>query len=96
MKGQWPAPARDEVRAAVIRHAGQQLRWGHRKIWAMCAYEGHTASPSTVLRVLQDEGMLLAANYTKERRDLAGQRKKAFAAAPSGPNQVWGVGLFPV
>ena len=89
VKGPWPAPVRDEVRASVLRHAGQHPTWGHRKIWAMCAYEGHTASPSTVMRVLQDEGMLLAANYTKERRDLAGQRKKAFAAAPSGPNQVW-------
>ncbi len=73
----------------MLHHAGKHPSWGHRKIWAMCAYEGHTASPSTVMRVLQDEGMGLAANYTKERRDLAGQRKKAFAAAPSGPNQVW-------
>lgn len=38
--------------------------------------------------------MLLAANYTKECRDLAGERRRAFAAAPSASNQVWGYGLL--
>jgi len=88
-KGPWPQPARDQVREAVLRHAGQHPSWGHRKIWAMCAYDGYTASQATVMRVLQDEGMLLSTNYTKERRDLAGQRKKAFAIQPTRPNEVW-------
>ena len=88
-KGPWPRPVRDEVRTAVIAHASAHPAWGHRKVWAMCRYDGHNASQATVMRVLQDEGMLLAVTYTKERQDLATDRKAAFAEPPTGPNQVW-------
>lgn len=44
---------------------------------------------STVLRVLDDAGLLLKVDYQRQRRELARQRKAAFAAPPTGPNQVW-------
>jgi transposase InsO family protein len=63
--------------------------WGHRKVWAMCRYDGHRVSQATVLRCLRDEGLLLPAAYQRERRQLAARRKAAFAVEPTGPNQVW-------
>ena len=44
---------------------------------------------ATVLRLLRAEGLLLEANYQRERRQLAARRKAAFAVEPTGPNQVW-------
>lgn len=44
---------------------------------------------STVLRILDGEGLLLRADYQRERRQLAQQRRAAFAAPPTGPNMVW-------
>ena len=88
-KGPRPQPARDAVRETAIGHAKKHAGWGHRKIWAMCRYDGHRVSPATVLRLLRDEGLILEANYQRERRDLAGHRKAAFAVLPTGPNQVW-------
>ena len=58
-------------------------------VWAMCRHDGHRVSQATVLRLLRDEGLLLQASYQRERRQLAARRKAAFAAEPSGPNQVW-------
>ena len=55
----------------------------------MCRHDGHRVSQATVLRLLRDEGLLLEANYQRERRQLAARRKAAFAAEPTGPNQVW-------
>src|SRR5690606_41465441 len=73
----------------VIKHAKAHPAWGHRKIWAMVRHDGHRVSQATVLRALRDEGLLLEANYQRERRKLAERRKAAFAKAPTGPNQVW-------
>ena len=42
-----------------------------------------------MLRLLREEGLLLEANYQRERRQLAARRKAAFAIDPTGPNQVW-------
>ena len=42
-----------------------------------------------MLRILDDAGLLLKADYQRERRQLAQQRKAAFAAPPTGPNMVW-------
>lgn len=66
------------------------MRWstrqgGHRKVWAMCRYDGHRVGESTVLRLLRDEGLLLEANYQRERRQHAARRKAAFATEPTGP-----------
>src|SRR5665648_365934 len=87
VKGPWPRPAR--VRKAVRAHALAHPAWGHRKVWAMVRYDGHRVSAATVLRLLRDEGLILEANYQRERRELAAHRRAAFATAPTGPNQVW-------
>nr|WP_240730249.1 hypothetical protein [Dermacoccus sp. 147Ba] len=50
----------------------------------MVRHDGHRLSPSTVLRIMADEGLLLHADYQKQRRELAKQRKAAFAAPPTG------------
>ena len=42
-----------------------------------------------MLRLLRDQGLLLEANYQRERRQLAKRRKAAFATEPTGANQVW-------
>jgi len=55
----------------------------------MCRHEGLVVSQASVLRLLRDEGLLLEASYQRERRQLAARRKAAFAAEPTGPNQVW-------
>lgn len=88
-KGPWPRPVRESVREAARRHALAHPAWGHRKVWAMCRHDGHRVSQATVLRLLRDEGLLLEANYQRERRQLAARRTAAFATEPTGPNQVW-------
>jgi transposase InsO family protein len=55
----------------------------------MCRHDGHRVSQASVLRLLRDEGLLLEANYQRERRRLAASRRAAFAAEPTAPNQVW-------
>jgi transposase InsO family protein len=55
----------------------------------MCRHDGLRVSQASVLRLLRDEGLLLEANYQRERRQLAARRKAAFAAEPTGANQVW-------
>jgi putative transposase len=89
VKGPWPRPARQRVAKAARRHALAHPAWGHRKVWAMCRHEGLRVSQASVLRLLRDEGLLLEANYQRERRALAARRKAAFAEEPTGPNQVW-------
>ena len=89
VKGPWPRPARSRVRDAVRAHALAHPAWGHRKVWAMVRYDGHRVSAATVLRLLRDEGLILEVNYQRERRELAANRRAAFATAPTGPNQVW-------
>jgi hypothetical protein len=49
----------------------------------MCRHDGHRVSQATVLRLLRDEGLLLAANYQRERRQLAARRKAVFATGPA-------------
>ena len=88
-KGPWPQPARVAVRDVVVGHARAHPAWGHRKVWAMTRHDGHRVSQATVLRLLRDEGLILEANYQRERRKLAERRKAAFAKEPTGPNQVW-------
>ena len=54
----------------------------------MVRYDGHRVSAATVLRLLRAEGLILEANYQRERRELAANRRAAFATAPTDPNQV--------
>lgn len=88
-KGPWPTPARDRSRDVVVAIATAHPAWGHRKVWAMARHAGHVLTMSTVLRILNEEGLLLKVDYQRERRQLAQARKAAFAAPPSGPNMVW-------
>ena len=88
-KGPWPQPARDAARPLVTKHALAKPAWGHRKIWALTRHDGHKVSQATVLRLLRDDGLILPSEYQKQRRELAKDRKAAFAKNPTGPNQVW-------
>ncbi|HAM13950.1 MAG TPA: transposase, partial [Microbacterium sp.] len=88
-KGPWPQPARDAARPLATKHALAHPAWGHRKIWAMTRHDGHRVSQATVLRLLRDDGLILPSEYQKQRRELARDRKAAFARNPTGPNQVW-------
>ncbi|OZB78891.1 MAG: transposase [Microbacterium sp. 14-71-5] len=90
-KGPWPAPVRgdEQVAAAVRRHALAHPVWGHRKVWALCRHDGVGVSEASVLRIMRAQGLLLPAAYQRERRELAKARKAAFAAPPTGPDQVW-------
>ena len=88
-KGPWPRPARDRHRQVIVELAREHPAWGHRKVWAMARHAGHAVTASTVLRVLDEEGLLLKANYQRERRHLAAERRAAFTDPPTGPNMVW-------
>jgi putative transposase len=44
----------------------------------MCRHDGLAVSAASVLRLLRDGGLLLEANYQRERRQLAARRKAAF------------------
>ena len=55
----------------------------------MTHHDGHKVSQATVLRLLRDDGLILPSEYQKQRRELAKDRKAAFAKTPTGPNQVW-------
>jgi transposase InsO family protein len=88
-KGPWPAPLVDAVEPVAAKYAADWPAWGHRKIHALMAVDGHAASASTVERALRRRGLLQPVDYQGERRELAKARKAAFAAPPTGPNQVW-------
>ena len=88
-KGPWPQPARDAARELATTHALNHPAWGHRKVWAMVRHDGHRVSQATVLRLLRDDGLILPSQYQKQRRQLAADRKAAFARIPTGPNRVW-------
>jgi putative transposase len=89
VRGPWPMPVSSAVEAAVVKHAEAHVAWGHRKVWAMTRYDGHQVSPATVLRILRRRGLILAAGYQRERRQLAAARRAAFVTPPAGPNRVW-------
>ena len=87
-KGPWPQPVRQNVADRVCQHALAHPAWGHRKIWAMVRHDGHQGCQATVLRTLRDEGLILPTNFAQQQRQLAEDRKTAFASPPTGPNQV--------
>jgi putative transposase len=88
-KGPWPAPVVDAVEQVAATYAGDWPAWGHRKIHALMAVDGHTASPSSIERALRRRGLLQPVDYHGERRQLAAARRAAFTDPPTGPNQVW-------
>jgi putative transposase len=88
-KGPWPSPLADAVEPVAAKYAADWPAWGHRKIHALMAVDGHQASASTVCRSLRRRGLLQPVDYQGERRELAKARKAAFAAPPTRANEVW-------
>ncbi len=88
-RGPWPTPRRRFYRGAIVAIAERYPAWGHRKVWALARHDGHQVTTSTVLRILDDAGLVLKADYQRERREHAKTRKAVFARVPTGPNEVW-------
>jgi hypothetical protein len=68
------------------------VRGRHRPLTAFAASVAADPGPAdeaTILRLLRDDGLILPAEYQRERRKLAERRKAAFATETTGPNQVW-------
>ncbi|PID53341.1 MAG: hypothetical protein CSA58_03650 [Micrococcales bacterium] len=64
----------------VTKHSA----WIYRKIWAMARHAGHPVTTSTVLRIPDDEGLLLNAHYQHESRQLAVSLRAAFVELTRG------------
>ncbi len=88
-KGPWPVPVRDAIASAAREHALAHPAWGHRKIWALVRHDGLESSPSTVMRSLRDQALLLPAEYQRQRRRLGKARRADLAKTPAGANEVW-------
>jgi transposase InsO family protein len=95
VRGPWPTPARDGIRAVVIELALKYEMWGHRKIAWLCRHEhGLVVADATCLRILREAGLTLPIDYVRERRDLAGARREAFVELPTRRNRVWQMDFF--
>jgi hypothetical protein len=95
VRGPWPTPARDGIRATVIEVALRYGMWGHRKIAWLCRHQhGIQVADSTCLRILREEGLTLPIDYVRERRDLAAGRREAFVGLPTRRNRVWQMDFF--
>lgn len=57
--------------------------------WALTWFDGYEVSASTVARTLDDVGLLFKADYQRERRGVARERKAAFIESIVGPSQAW-------
>ena len=82
VKGPWPTPEQDRVQEPLGVVADGWPEWGHRKIAEISRTDGLVVTDSTAFRALKRSGRVLAANYTKERRDLAVARRAAFVVPP--------------
>lgn len=95
VRGPWPTPARDGIRAIVIELALKYPMWGHRKIAWLARHEhGVTVAEATCLRILREAGLVLPVDYVRERRNLAGARREAFLELPTRRNRVWQMDFF--
>ncbi len=88
-RGSWPRPVRDRISGPARELALEWPTWGHRKIWALLAADGHQGSPATVERALRDHCLLQPAGRMRERRALARARRHAFLDPPARRNRVW-------
>lgn len=95
VRGPWPTPARDGIRATVVETALAYPMWGHRKIAWLCRHQqGVQVADATCLRILREAGLVLPVDYVRERRDLAGARREAFVEIPTRRNRVWQTDFF--
>ena len=95
VRGPWPTPARDGIRATVIETALKYPMWGHRKIAWLCRHQhGIEVADATCLRILREAGLTLPIDYVRERRDLAAGRREAFVELPTRRNRVWQMDFF--
>lgn len=95
MRGPWPTPARDGIRATVVEVALKYEMWGHRKIAWLCRHQhGIRVADATCLRILREAGLTLPIDYVRERRDLAAGRREAFVELPTRRNRVWQMDFF--
>ena len=95
VRGPWPTPARDGIRAVVIEVALKYDMWGHRKIAWLARHEHDLdVCDATCLRILREAGLTLPVDYVRERRDLAGARREAFVELPTRRNRVWQTDFF--
>jgi putative transposase len=53
VKGPWPSPSVDAVASMLVDYLSDHPDQGHRRIHALIIADGHTTSPSTVLRAIQ-------------------------------------------
>jgi len=88
-KGPWPAPVVEVFEPVAAKYAADWPAWGHRKIHALMAVDGHETSVSTVERAMRRRGLLQPVDYQHQRRELAKARKAAFTDPPTRPNEVW-------
>lgn len=95
VRGPWPTPARDGIRAAVIEMALAFPMWGHRKIAWLCRHEHRIElSDATCLRILREAGLVLPVDYARERKNLAAGRRAAFVEPVTRRNRVWQMDFF--
>jgi putative transposase len=95
VRGPWPTPARDGIRATVIETALTYDMWGHRKIAWLCRHQhGIHVADATCLRILREAGLTLPVDYVHQRRDLAAGRREAFVELPTRRNRVWQMDFF--
>ena len=78
-KGPWPAPVVDRIEPVIAKYAQDWPAWGHRKVRAIAAIDGHdVGSESSVKRAMARRDLLQPIAYLAERRQLAQARREVF------------------
>lgn len=71
VKGPWPSPSVDAIEQVLELYVLKYPQYGHRRIHALAAADGHATSASTVLRAMQ----------------RLRQRQRPHGMAPVGPGR---------
>lgn len=89
-KGPWPAPVVDRIEPVIAKYAQDWPAWGHRKVRAIAAIDGHdVGSESSVKRAMARRDLLQPIAYLAERRQLAQARREVFVEPVERRNRVW-------
>jgi transposase InsO family protein len=89
-KGPWPAPVVDRIEPLVDKYAQDWPAWGHRKVRAIAAADGHdVGSEASVKRAMARRDLLQPVHYQAERRQLAQARREVFVEPVTRRNRVW-------